>query len=408
MPPNKNSSSNFIFITGLSLSLIIFAIDLLTPLGVADGIWYVGVMLLSMWANDKRYIVISALTGVVLIISGYFFSPPASVGAVAYIAIANRLLSIMVVITCAIVIVRYKKIERKAIEQHEVLQQLTADLKESNFYLEERVKERTVVLENALKNLKKSEEELQKSLEHEKELNELKTRFVSTASHEFRTPLATILSSLSLVSKYGEQNEKAKQNRHIDRIKSAVVHLTDILNDILSVSKLEEGGMTTSLEQFSIYNAVSDVVREMLLVAQPGQKIEYHHFGQDEIILDKKILKHILLNLISNSIKFSKEDCRISIKSEALHSNLILKVEDNGMGISDEDQVHLFERFFRGENVSAIQGTGLGLNIVAKYVELLNGKIDFTSKLGEGTTFIIKFDLNESVISSGQREMNLG
>ena len=392
----QKNKTNLIISIGLSLSVIIFIIDLLTPLGIAVGICYTGVILLSMWTNEKRFTIVAAVSSVILIIAGYFFSPPEPHISEPYIAITNRFLSFLVVIICALVIIKYKKIEQIAIGQRGELEQLAINLKTTNSQLEERVQERAVVLESALRKLKKSESELQKSLEQEKELNELKTRFVSTASHEFRTPLTTILSSLALITKYGEQNEKEKQNRHIDRIKSNVMHLTDILNDVLSLSKLEEEGISASFEKFPVNSLVSEVVREMQLIAKLNQKIQYQHYGMDEVVLDKKTLRHILLNLVSNAIKFSNEDSTVNVVTEIKDSIFLLKVEDSGIGIPPEDQKHLFERFFRGNNVSAIQGTGLGLNIVAKYVELMNGKIDFISKLGEGTTFSVEFNLSNT------------
>jgi len=395
---NKKIPTSLIISIGLFGCAAIFILDLLTPLGIADGICYTGIILLSIWTNDKKFTVIAAVLGVLLIISGYFFSPDAPLTTEAYIAVTNRLLTILVVILSAVVIIKYKKIEQVAIEQQSELQILTTTLKTANSHLEERVKERAMVLEGALVKLKKSESELQKSLEYEKELNELKTRFVSTASHEFRTPLATILSSLSLVSKYGEQNEKEKQKRHIDRIKSSVMHLTDILNDVLSLSKLEEGAIAASFEKFPVQDLVTDLVREMQLIAKLNQKINYHHVGKTEIFLDKKTLRHILLNLIANAIKFSEENNNINVVTEVKDSFFTLRVQDSGIGIPAEDQKHLFERFFRGNNVSAIQGTGLGLNIVAKYVELMNGRINFISELGKGTTFNIEFNLSKDMV----------
>lgn len=389
----QKGKTNLIITIGLALSLVIFFIDIHTPLGIADGICYIAVMLLSMWSDDKRLTIMAAATGTILIIAGYFFSPPAPLIAEPYIAITNRLLSIVVVIICALVIIKYKKVEQLTMEQQSELEELNKNLKATNLQLEERVRERTSVLEGALVKLKKSEEELQKLLAHEKELNELKTRFVSTASHEFRTPLTTILSSLSLISRYGEQNDKEKQNKHIDRIKSAVSQLTEILNDMLSISKLEEGRIIVSYEKFHVNTLVSGVVREMQLITKPNQKIEYDHFGEEEVVLDKKILQHILLNLISNSIKFSDEGSVVQLVTEVNNFCFKLKVKDSGVGIPEEDQKHLFKRFFRGNNVSAIQGTGLGLNIVAKYVETMNGTIDFTSKLDVGTTFNIEFQV---------------
>lgn len=264
------------------------------------------------------------------------------------------------------------------------------EIKVLNADLEKRVKARTLILEEALKELGSSREELSKALEKEKELNELKSRFVSMASHEFRTPLATIMSSLSLVSKYGDQGEKEKQFKHINRIKSAIVHLTDILNDVLSLSKLEEGRVNVSRDEFNLFEMTTEVVQEMLAISNPDQQIVYSHTGEQTVALDKNILKHILFNLISNALKFSPARKPIKVTTEILDAQLILSVKDSGIGISEEDQQHLFERFFRGHNATNIQGTGLGLNIVAKYVEMIGGSIDFQSVLEEGTTFTVK------------------
>ncbi len=264
-------------------------------------------------------------------------------------------------------------------------------LKNYSSELEKQVKNRTLILEEAIVELKKIKKELNDSLEKERELNELKSRFVSMASHEFRTPLATILSSLSLVTKYGELNEKEKQNKHIARIKTSVSDLTDILNDFLSVSKLEEGKMECKPEHFNLPEFITEIVSNLQPLTKNNQKINYNHSGKREVFLDKIFLKNILFNLVSNAQKFSPEGKSINILSWFSGSELTLEVEDQGIGISIEDQKHLFQRFFRGHNVSHIQGTGLGLNIVAKYVELMNGSIEFESIEGKGTTFTIKF-----------------
>ncbi len=259
-----------------------------------------------------------------------------------------------------------------------------------NANLEKRVKDRTMILEEALRELESSREELSRALDREKELNELKSRFVSMASHEFRTPLATILSSIALVSKYNEQGENEKQARHVARIKSAITHLTDLLNDVLSLSKLEEGKIAVSPENFDITEFTGQLVQELQGLSKEKQQLKYKHTGPGEVQLDKKILKSILTNLVSNAIKFSSENKTIHINTEVVNSKVKLSVKDQGIGISDEDQKHLFERFFRGQNATNIQGTGLGLNIVGKYVEMLGGSIDFKSKLEEGTTFTVK------------------
>ncbi len=272
----------------------------------------------------------------------------------------------------------------------EILKKQKLELERLSNELENRVKSRTMILEEALHELEKSREELKDALEKEKELNELKTRFVSMASHEFRTPLATILSSLSLARKYGENGDNDNQLRHINRIKSSVSHMTDILNDMLSLSKLEEGRIMVVPETIQLSDFISEIVQELQSVAKKNQTIQYFHNGLLEVFLDIKILKNILLNLISNAIKFSLDDKPIEVYSSVNKDEIVLKVIDHGIGIPEEDQEHLFERFYRAVNATNIQGTGLGLNIVAKYVELLNGTIIFESKLNVGTTFVIK------------------
>ena len=257
--------------------------------------------------------------------------------------------------------------------------------------LERQVKNRTLILQEAIGELEKTKNELHESLAKEKELGELKSRFVSMASHEFRTPLATILSSLSLVKKYGEKNEVEKQDKHISKIKSSITNLTDILNDFLSVGKLEEGKVENTPEEFDVKAFIIEVISEMKGIAKQGQTISYDHSGSTTVSLDKRLLKNILFNLISNAIKFSPEEKPIEIRSEVKESNAMIIVKDSGIGISKEDQKHLFERFFRGHNATNIQGTGLGLNIVSKYIELMNGSMDVTSVENEGTEFSIIF-----------------
>jgi PAS domain S-box-containing protein len=276
-----------------------------------------------------------------------------------------------------------KKQELELRKNHDEIQVLNSNL-------EKKVEERTLVLEEALRELGKSREELSVALRKEKELNELKSRFVSMASHEFRTPLTTILSSISLIGKYGEQGDREKQVRHIGRVKTSINHLTDILNDILSISKLEEGKTHVTAENFNLKEYVMDVISELRDLTKEGQEINYIHTGKEEVYSDKKILRHLLFNLISNAIKFSPEGKAISVSTNNDTRVFILEIKDQGIGISDEDKKHLFERFFRGYNATNIQGTGLGLNIVAKYVELLKGSIEFRSKLEEGTAFRLK------------------
>jgi signal transduction histidine kinase len=209
------------------------------------------------------------------------------------------------------------------------------------------------------------------------------------ASHEFRTPLATIKSSLSLVKKYGELNDTEKQDKHISKIKSSISNLTDILNDFLSVSQLEEGKVSNLSEELNLPDYLVEIIAELQTICKAGQRINYVHQGQDIVHFDHKLLRNILFNLVSNAIKFSDENSAIDVFTSVNPTETTLKVSDHGVGITKQDQVHLFERFFRGRNVTHIQGTGLGLNIVARYVEMLNGNIKFESEENVGTTFTI-------------------
>lgn len=267
-------------------------------------------------------------------------------------------------------------------------------LKSYSTELEKRVEDRTLMLREAIAELEKTKEEIHAALEKEKELNDLKSRFVSMASHEFRTPLSTILSSVSLISKYNSPDTEDKKQKHISRVKSSVSHLTDLLNDFLSLGKLEEGVIKAAPQLFNIVEFSKDVIVELQVVAKEGQQIKYEHTGSiQEVYLDNKLLRNIYINLLSNAIKFSPENGLILINTEVDERFMRIEVIDSGIGISKEDQVHLFERFFRAQNATNIQGTGLGLNIVAKYVELMGGEITFTSELNKGTTFSIKFPL---------------
>ena len=270
-----------------------------------------------------------------------------------------------------------------------IRKQAEEKLKNYSGELEKQVRNRTLILEEAIEELQKTKKDLDNALEKEKELNELKSRFVSMASHEFRTPLTTMMSSLSLVTKYGEQNDKENQLKHVSKIKTSINNLTDILNDFLSVSKLEEGKIENMQEEMNLKTFIADIISEMQSMATNGQKLVQEHSGNDIVSIDKKLLKNILFNLISNAIKFSPQDGSIEIKTQVLNSSIKISVKDNGIGIPKEDQKHLFERFFRGHNATHIQGTGLGLSIVAKYAELMNGSLDFESQENKGTTFTI-------------------
>lgn len=291
-------------------------------------------------------------------------------------------------------ITKRKEIENATLRQKEELALVNKRIEEFNNDLEKQVVLRTSQLQETLNELEISREELMHSLNKEKELGDLKGRFVSMASHEFRTPLSTILSSASLVSKYVKEDEQDKRDKHINRIKSAVSNLTDILNDFLSIGKIEDGKLIAHFSEFNIKNLINAICGEMGGIVKTGQRIICRHKGGEMVVLDPSLLRNVLINLLSNAIKFSPENGTIKVISEVKDKQVLLEVSDSGLGISEEDKKHLFERFFRGTNVTNIQGTGLGLHIVEKYVELMNGNIECKSELEKGTSFCISFDLH--------------
>lgn len=269
-----------------------------------------------------------------------------------------------------------------------------SDIRKLNDELETTVQQRTIELTNAMHQLEISKEGLSKALEKEKELSELKSRFVSMASHEFRTPLSTVLSSSYLIKKYVNAEEQGKREKHLERIVSSVNMLTHILNDFLNLGKIEEGKIQIRMTEFNIEESLTAIVHEIEDSLKPGQKIQYNHQGAKFVVLDNSLLKHIILNLISNASKFSPENKLIEIETELQPHFLKLSIRDYGMGISNDDQKHLMERFFRGSNVANIQGTGLGLHIISKYAELMDGVVECKSNLNTGTEFIVSFMLN--------------
>ena len=290
-----------------------------------------------------------------------------------------------------------KEIEKNLIAQREELEKVTNDIRRLNADLEGRVEERTIILKEALQKLEESQQELSASLDKEKQLNEIKSRFVSMASHEFRTPLSTILSSATLISKYQEATEQEKREKHINRIKDSVKHLNELLEDFLSLGKLDEGKVGITKMKFSVRDFVEELADEIRVQLKPGQDLEYHCEGQDEFVTDKRMLKNILLNLLSNGIKFSPEGKKVFLETIFENGQLTLTVKDQGIGIPKEDQLHLFTTFFRASNVSNIQGTGLGLTIIKRYVQLLQGEIALQSELEKGTTISVRLPMLDLV-----------
>ena len=239
---------------------------------------------------------------------------------------------------------------------------------------------------------KQAERVMKVALEKEQELNVLKSRFISMASHEFRTPLSAINTSAILIAKQNMPGKEEKRKKYIEQIQSNVRNLVGILNDFLSLGKLEEGKVQAKPEQFDLIGFTNDLIREIEPNRKRGQKIAL--LSQEEPVfayLDPKLLQHVVSNLLSNAIKYSDEGDLITIQLKSKKDKVSVQVKDQGIGIPVEEQAHLFGRFFRAENSTNIEGTGLGLNIVKQYTELMGGTVGFESEVGKGTTFWVEF-----------------
>jgi two-component system sensor kinase FixL len=268
-------------------------------------------------------------------------------------------------------------------------------LKEYAAHLEELVENRTYALKESILALQQAKEEVSFSLEKEKELGQLKSRFVSMASHEFRTPLSAVQLSASLIEKYAQPYDNENIRKHVAKIKGAVGNLTSILNDFLSLEKLEAGRVEVSCTPFDLVKFSEEITEELQLLAKQNQSIIYQHTGVTSMVnLDQNLVRHCVINLIGNAIKYSGENTFIEFNTEIRPEQCIITIKDNGIGIPETDQKHLFEAFFRAHNTGNIPGTGLGLNIVARYAGLMNGHIDFKSNINKGTLFTITFPIS--------------
>ncbi|KAA3437137.1 hybrid sensor histidine kinase/response regulator [Rufibacter hautae] len=274
-----------------------------------------------------------------------------------------------------------------------------AEIQTLNAELEERVAVRTQELAQTINQLKETnkslfeaQQEIKKALQKEKDLNELKSRFVTIASHEFRTPLSTVLSSASLIGKYKLTEDDDKRQKHVSRIKSAVSNLTGILNDFLSLSRIEEGKIYNVPTDFDLRAFMEEILDEMQGYIKMGQVIRYHHQGTPATVtLDKQLVKNIVLNLLSNASKYSAEGKEILLTTVVEAEDVKIQVQDQGIGIPEADQNHLFTPFFRAQNATNYEGTGLGLNIVKRYVDIMNGTLSYSSQQNVGTTFTVQF-----------------
>ena len=245
--------------------------------------------------------------------------------------------------------------------------------------------------------LKIHEHVIEKSLLKEKHLNEMKSRFISLASHEFRTPLASILSSAWLMSKYHEKNDAEKLLVHIKKVMSSVVGLNDILNDFISYSLLESAMERNNPISFNLVDFVENIIDEHRKENLEHQFIYNHNEELQHIFIDRVLFKICLGNIIGNAIKYSNEKKKVEINTivDSETKEIIIAVKDHGIGIPDKDKGHIFEQFYRASNTNYIQGTGLGLNITYKLMSLIGGSIKFVSEWKKGTTFFLTIPQNK-------------
>lgn len=283
-------------------------------------------------------------------------------------------------------------------------------IKMINALLERKINERTTQLNNTIKKLKQAntnykdeisrrieaENKIKDALKKEIELNELKTKFLSLVSHEFKTPLSGILTATMLLYKYQQENQQKNRDKHIKTIENKVHYLNNILNDFLSIERLDSSSVHYNFTTFNLSKIINEVVYNANMLLKTGQNIKIPQNISDYIIhQDEVILELILSNLIYNSIKYSPENTQIEIHVKKQGKFILFIIIDEGIGIPENDQKFIFNRYFRAENVLNTQGTGIGLNIVKAHLENLGGSIKFTSKEHVGSTFTVKLPLNK-------------
>lgn len=274
---------------------------------------------------------------------------------------------------------------------------------ELNLRLEQRVQERTEQLAQAnqelvaeIQNRARLEQELKIALYREKELNELKNRFISMTSHEFRTPLSIIQSSAELLRLYGSHWTEDKKNELFERIDNATIRMVRLLDDVLLIGNAQSGNLKLSLKSMDLVNFCRNIVTEIKSGPEVRHEINFIQ-GVPSLIglFDEKLLWQIVSNLLSNALKYSPDKQPVYLELDNWDQEAVIIVRDKGMGIPPEDLPRLFDDFHRGTNVGTIQGTGLGLAIVKQSVEIHGGSIAVESKLGFGSTFIVKLPVRE-------------
>lgn len=233
-----------------------------------------------------------------------------------------------------------------------------------------------------------------RAYQHEHDLNQMKSKFITLASHEFRTPLSSILLSAALIEKYVQKADFDNLIKHARKIKQVVHRLEGILDDFLSLEKLNEEQIRANFTEFDLESLCRRALEEALKGAFPDQKISYEHSGGiATVFLDSELIKNALNHLLSNAVKYAGEDTDIRLHSKITAGHILISVIDNGVGIAQKDQDQLASTFYRVSESGTVPGTGLGLYLVKRYVDLMNGELHFYSEPGKETCFQMVFNI---------------
>jgi len=278
------------------------------------------------------------------------------------------------------------------------------EIRELNEELEDRVQERTAQLEDTLEELRyenderkraqdelfNAKEELAVALKAEKELNEMKTKFISMVSHEYRTPLTVILTTTYLLDQYFKRQDSQSFQKNIEKIQLSVKHMNDLLEEILVIGKSDIGKLRYKETKFELVTFIHKIIEEIQIVDQKKHPIVFNTKEKSiDIYSDRKLAQQIITNLLSNAVKYSDIGKTVDLNLNISEHSIIIEVRDRGIGIPDEDQKHLFEAFHRSSNVQSTKGSGLGLVIVKRCVETMKGSIKVESQLGIGTSITV-------------------
>lgn len=239
---------------------------------------------------------------------------------------------------------------------------------------------------------KKTDEALQRALQNERKLNEMRANFFSMTSHQFRTPLSTILLSAELLQKYGQRWDDQKRSEHLGRIEEAAKRLNSMLEDILMIGRAESGRYVCTPRHFDLIAVCDQLVREMSTNDQSNHSLIFDHEADSlPVFQDIEVFRRVVDNLLSNAIKYSPKSSTVHISARVEDDFALLEVSDEGIGIPERDMQYLFQPFQRGSNAAEFPGTGIGLTIIQKSMELMKGNISLKSKEGQGTTFMVRF-----------------